>query len=106
MIEYIAGTTNTCADLLSRRPEEPGHSKEETLTEEFDLDVNDNTYLVDVINSNEFEPKKCATCDVHFDDYLVKPDDCLPGFDMISEQNKDDELLELKTILVLREPSK
>ena len=105
-IEYIAGTTNTCADLLSRRPDEPGHCQEENLTEEFDLDVNDNTFQVDVINSNEFEPKKFASCDVPFDDSLVKPDDCLPGLDMISEQNKDDELLELKTILVHGEPSK
>ena len=105
-IEYIAGTTNTCADLLSRRPDEPGHCQEENLTEELDLDVNDNTFQVDVINSNEFEPKKFASCDVPFDDSLVKPDDCLPGLDMISEQNKDDELLELKTILVHGEPSK
>ena len=105
-IEYIAGTTNTCADLFSRRPEEPGHCQEENLTEELDLDVNDNTFLIDVINSNEFEPKKCATCDVPFDDSLVKQDDCLPRFDMISEQNMDDELLELKTILVHGEPSK
>ena len=105
-IEYIAGTTNTCADLLSRRPDEPGRCQEENLTEELDLDVNDNTFQVDVINSNEFEPKKFASCDVPFDDSLVKPDDCLPGLDMISEQNKDDELLELKTILVHGEPSK
>ena len=77
-IEYIAGTTNTCADLLSRRPDEPGHCQEENLTEELDLDVNDNTFQVDVINSNEFEPKKFASCDVPFDDSLVKPDDCLP----------------------------
>ena len=105
-IEYIAGTTNTCADLLSRRPDEPGHCQEENLTEELDLDVNDNTFQVDVINSNEFEPKKFASCDVPFDDSLVKPDDCLPELDMISEQNKDDELLELKTILVHGEPSK
>ena len=105
-IEYIAGTTNTCADLLSRRPDEPGRCQEENLTEELDLDVNDNTFQVDVINSNEFEPKKFASCDVPLDDSLVKPDDCLPGLDMISEQNKDDELLELKTILVHGEPSK
>ena len=105
-IEYIAGTTNICADLLSRRPDEPGRCQEENLTEELDLDVNDNTFQVDVINSNEFEPKKFASCDVPFDDSLVKPDDCLPGLDMISEQNKDDELLELKTILVHGEPSK
>ena len=56
-IEYIAGTTNTYADLLSRRSDEPGHCKEGNLTEELDLDVNDNTFQVDVINSNEFEPK-------------------------------------------------
>ena len=83
-IEYIAGTTNTCADLLSRRQDEPGHCQEENLTEELDLDVHDNTFQVDVINSNEFEPKKFASCDVPFDDSLVKPDDCLPGLDMIS----------------------
>ena len=76
------------------------------MIEEFDLDVNDDTFQVDVINSNDFEPKKFASCDVPFDDSLVKPDDCLPRLDMISEQNKDDELLELKTILVHGEPSK
>ena len=88
---------NHCADLHSRRLDEPDHREEENLTEELDLVVNDNTFQVDVINSNEFKPKKFASCDVPFDDFLVKPDDCLPGFDMISEQNKDDELLELKT---------
>ena len=39
-IEYIAGTTNTYADLLSRRPDEPGHCLEENCTDELDLDVN------------------------------------------------------------------
>ena len=105
-IEYIAGTTKTSADLLSRKLDEPGHCQEENLTEELDLDVNGNAFKVDVINSNEFEPKKCASCDVPFDDSLVKPDDCSPGFDMICKQNKDDELLELKTILVHGEPYK
>ena len=37
---------------------------------------------------------------------MVKPDDCLPLFDMTSDQNKDEELLELKTIHVHGEPSK
>ena len=99
-IDYMAGITNTCADLLSRRPDEPGHCQEKNLTEELDLNVNDNTFKVGVINSNEFEPKKFASCDIPFDDSLVKPDDCLPVFDVINEQNKDDEFLELKTILV------
>ena len=40
--------------------------------------MNDNTFQVDVINSNEFEPKTFASCDVPFDDSLVKPDDYLP----------------------------
>lgn len=48
-IEYIAGTTNTCADLLSRRPDVADRCHEANLTE---LDVNDNIFEVNVINSN------------------------------------------------------
>ena len=78
----------------------------ENLTEEAALDVNDNTFEVNVINSNQIEPKEFASCDIPFEDSLVKLLECLPGFDMVSEQGKDDELLELKTILVHGEPIK
>ena len=52
-IEYIAGTENTCADLLSPKPD-GGHAKVEA--EPFEVDINDNTFEVDVINSNEIDP--------------------------------------------------
>ena len=104
-IEYIAGTTNTCADLLSRKPDDADKCQED-LTDEVDLDVNDNTFEVNVIDSNQFEPKEFASCEIPFEDSLVKPDECLPGLDMVNEQNKDDEIVEFKTILVHGEPSK
>ncbi len=111
-IEYIAGSTNTCADLLSRRPDEVCLDGSKTLqtdtrkTDDIILDVNDNTFEVNVIDSNQFEPKEFASCEVPFDDPMVKPEDCFPGLDMVAEQSKDDELLELRTILVHGEPSK
>ena len=108
-IEYIAGTTNTCADLLSRKPDV--FSTADMVTErrnenEVSLDVNDNTYQINAIDSNQFEPKTYASCEVPFKDSLMKPKGCLPGLDMIAEQNRDDELLELKMILKHGEPSK
>ncbi len=108
-IEYIAGPTNTCADLLSRLPDVPRDMETplETSTEEdVVLDVNDNTFEIDVIDSNQFEPKEFASCELPFDDLLTKPVDCLPGFDMVAEQSKDDELQALKTSIVHGEPSK
>ena len=44
-----------------------------------DLDVNDNTFKVNVIDSNQFEPKEFASCEIPFEDSLMKPDECLPG---------------------------
>lgn len=111
-IEYIAGTTNTCADLLSRKPDDLDQNKKEEemrkarKEEEVILDVNDNTFEVNVIDSNQFEPKKFASCETPFEDTTVKPDGCLPGLDMIAEQNNDDELVEFKTSLLHGEPSK
>ena len=107
-IEYIPGKTNTCAVLLSRKPDDGVAGEPELLSdnEEVELDVNDNTFEVNVLNSNEFEPKEFAKCDVPIDDPLEKPEDCFPELDMMKEQAKDDELLELKTILVHGDPGK
>ena len=74
--------------------------------EEVTLDINDNTFEVNTLNSNRFEPKKFAKCDVSMDDPLKKPEDCFPELDMVKEQAKDDEILELKTILVHGDPGK
>ena len=107
-IEYIPGTTNTCADLLSRKPDDGVAGEQELLSdnEEVELDVNDTTFEVNVLNSYEFEPKEFAKCDGPIDDPLEKPEDCFPELDMMKEQAKDDELLELKTILVHGDPGK
>ena len=107
-IEYIPGTTNTCADLLSRKPDDEASVEPENLDEgeEVTLDINDNTFEVNTLNSNRFEPKRFAKCDVPIDDPLKKPEDCFPELDMVKEQAKDDEILELKTILVHGDPGK
>ena len=106
-IQYIAGTTNTCADLLLRKPDSVYIISDELKKgDEVPLDINDNTFQVNMKESNQFHPKEFASCDIPFTYSLVKPKQYLPEFDMVSEQNKDDEILELKTILKHGEPSK
>ena len=74
-IEYIVGTTNTCADLLSRRPDNVKktldvhlHEGVETQDDKTVLDENDNLYEVSVIDSNQFDPKSFASCTLPKDD--------------------------------------
>ena len=63
-IEYIAGTTNTCADLLSRHPDNVQKTSDIQNSEEVEnqavLDVNDNLCQIKVIDSNPFDPKSFA----------------------------------------------
>ena len=59
--EYIAGTENTCADLLSRKP---NSECIDPILKPFELDINDNTFEVGMINSNEMDPKEFASCQV------------------------------------------
>ena len=56
-IEYIAGTTNTCADLLSRHPDNIKKNSELTDkhdnnegTDEKELDVNENLFQINVLD--------------------------------------------------------
>ena len=59
-IEYIAGTTNTCADLLSRHPDnvkqnsvvQSDRQMQLEVEDQGILDVNDSLYETDVIDSN------------------------------------------------------
>ena len=102
-IEYIAGTENTCADLLSRKPN--GECTDPIL-EPFELDINDNTFEVGMINSNEMDPKEFASCQVPEKEPLGVPECELPGLNMVQEQSKDSEILELKTVLAHGDPSK
>ncbi|MEW8548330.1 MAG: DDE-type integrase/transposase/recombinase, partial [Candidatus Thiodiazotropha sp.] len=102
-VEYIAGTENTCADLLSRKPDN-GYIEQEN--EPFVLDINDNTYEIGVINSHEIDPKTLASCKIPEKESFAVPDTEFTDIDMVSEQTKDREILELKTILKHGEPSK
>ena len=102
-IKYIPGTENTCADLLSRKPDT---KDEETETEPYDLDINDNAFEVGAINSNEFNPKHFAgrTVSENAKPEILKTD--LIHVDMTVEQAKDEEIIGLKKILEHGEPLK
>ena len=60
-IEYVAGTTNTYADLLSKHPYNVQQASDIQSSDEVEdqtvLDVNDNLYEVNIIDSNQFHPK-------------------------------------------------
>ena len=79
-IEYIAGTTNTCADFLSRYPDNvkktSGDQNCEEVVDQTVLDVNDNLYEINVLDSTQFEPKSFASCDLPNDESFEKCD-CL-----------------------------
>ena len=96
-IEYIRGSTNTCADLLSRHPDNVGLEKERN-EDDVSLDINDNAYQVNVLDSSNFDPKAYASCELPQTDSLKKPESSdLKGFDMYIEQSKDDDLMSLRS---------
>ena len=100
-IEYIAGPENTCADLLSRSP-----SNDETKDIAVGPEINDNTYEINMLNSNQFNGKEYVDCNYEGNEEIIKPKLELPELDMVQEQNKDSKLLEIKTIIKHGEPSK
>ena len=79
-IEYIAGTKNTCAYLLSRHPDnvkqnsvfQSDSQMQVEVEDQGILDDNDNLYETDVIDSNEFDPSTFARCDFQNDASLEK----------------------------------
>lgn len=105
-IEYIEGTTNTCADLLSRHPDNVGLDKERK-EDEIVLDINDNSYQVNVLDSSQFDPKTYASCTLPEKDSLEKFETSdFKDFDMCAEQSKDDELVSLKLKIDSGDPGK
>ena len=59
--KYKAGTENMCADLLLCKTDGI-HAEAEA--EPFEVNINDNTFEVGVINSNEINCKQYASCEV------------------------------------------
>ena len=102
-IEYIPGPTNTCADLLSRHPGNvkvgDGHDNSSSREE---LDVNDNLYEINVLDSTQFDPRDYASCNLPVVDNLEKPSgielsDDKGKLDMVSEQSSIVEIRKLIT---------
>ena len=108
-IEYIAGTTNTCADLLSRHPDSIKKNSELTDkhdsnkgTDEKELDVNENLFQINVLDSNQFEPRNFASCEVPNEESFEKCDcsDFIKvGLDMKLEQTRDEEISEIRSMV-------
>ncbi|MEW8546530.1 MAG: reverse transcriptase domain-containing protein [Candidatus Thiodiazotropha sp.] len=95
-IEYLPGECNTVADLLSRVPKDPNapsggsSSAEESLPE-----INDKTYEIGVLNSNQILPterKQDATSETEL---LDQPRPGIMTFNMQDEQAKDPEIQEV-----------
>ena len=97
-VEYIKGTANTCADLLSRIPDNAQEGTEESDKGPSldDVDVDDRHFEINTLNSNRFNPRKFASCQIDDLDDLKKPEIDLPDFDLVQEQEKDDTILSLK----------
>ena len=91
-IEFLKGTDNSVADLLSRVPANVLNNEDTPLS---DPDVSNKTYEISALNSNRFQPKDYARCRPQFQDNVVKPvlDSAL---DMKVEQDKDDVVVQLK----------
>ncbi|OOY67330.1 RNase H-like domain-containing protein, partial [Solemya velum gill symbiont] len=107
-IEYIEGSKNYCADLLSRLPDsEKNHGSSEQNQWNADEhqsdeepDIDSRTLQICVINSDHFDPKNYASCEVKTPDEIIKPDIDLPKeIDNKNEQLKDETIAQLRNRL-------
>ena len=111
-IEYIESASNTCADLLSRHPDkvnETQNSDEEVDKDQTVLDVNDNLFEINVLDSNQFDPKSFASCNLSDEESFEKcvcSDFRKGGFDMKVEQSKDDDISEIRSMILSGQESK
>ena len=95
-IEYIQRKANTCADLLSR----PVNL--ENLTEgsdQIEPEISNNTFEIRHINSNRFDPKAFAHFQQIAEDRQHPEKECM-CFDIVTEQNKDEDIHNIKQQLI------
>lgn len=101
-IEYVKGSQNYCADLLSRMP---SHLEEEDECNDIEPDIGDNTLEINALNSNHFNPRDLAGCDTKKINNVLEDESgqvrkpVIDGFDMVQEQAKDKDLSEIKVKL-------
>ena len=91
-IEYIKGTDSSCADLLSRMPQSAGLTQE---NDTYEPDISDKAYEINALNSNRFDPKEFASCKLPPSDLIEKPT-LGEEVDIVTEQSKDTNIMELK----------
>ena len=91
-IEYIPGTDNTCADLLSRAPTDV--TAAESDSEQIN-DISNNTLQIDVLNSNRFDPKEFLRCAADLQDLPDGPHVTVDGLNMSEEQNNDPDIVKI-----------
>ena len=101
-IEYIPGTENTCADLLSRTPLSYDINDPRNMNENLDSDpdINDNALQVNYINSNAINPKDYVKYDIGELDIPPKPEIKLTdNVNVEEEQVKDREIVRIINLL-------
>jgi hypothetical protein len=104
-IEYIPGTENTCADLLSRLPHNDVEVRD---TEEVNMEpeVSDKAYEINAFNSNRFSPRDYVRCHRDDDKPQENPETQCLGLNMVKEQSKDDILTEVRTCVISEKATK
>lgn len=95
-IEYIAGTENTCADLLLRTLHEEDAPQGKRMEEE--PDISDKALEINFIDSSQINPKEYASADVELPDMpsFSKVVSEFEGINMFEEQEKDPEIRALR----------
>ena len=94
-IQYLAGTKNSVADLLSRVLTNALQANEFPL---LDPDLSSQMFQISALNSNRFKPKQYARCQPQFEDRIEKPI-YKNELDMAAEQDKDESILHIKQSL-------
>ena len=92
IIEFLKGSENLVADLLSRVDDNMSQNNDQPLD---DPDISSKTYEIGALNSNKFSPKEFARCKAAFPDKVVNKS-YMSGLNMVEEQEKDDVILKLR----------
>ena len=99
-IEYIKGSDNSAADLLSRLPEEDGNIEEDTDVVEVNVAVNDKNFQIGAINSDKIDLRPYASCKIVENDCLEETElgfkEVDDELDMAEEQKKDADIVEIR----------